>query len=116
MNSKRVGVRIGLFRDDHRRVSGWKSRAGYDPHAAATLWPEMINLEGGNSPPAFLSVRPSSKARLQALKALMPKMMPLYEGSRQERRQMIIRFRRYSPTRRRSASGSALSSSFDSAR
>ncbi|HEX5463899.1 MAG TPA: M48 family metallopeptidase [Burkholderiales bacterium] len=58
------------------------ARAGYDPHAAVTLWQKMIKLEGGNAPPAFLSDHPSSEARLQALKALVPKMMPLYEAAR----------------------------------
>lgn len=58
------------------------ARAGYDPHAAVTLWQKMIKLEGGNAPPAFLSDHPSSEARLQALKALIPTMMPLYEAAR----------------------------------
>ncbi len=58
------------------------ARAGYDPHAAVTLWQKMIKLEGGNAPPAFLSDHPSSEARLQALKALVPKMMPLYEAAK----------------------------------
>lgn len=54
------------------------AKAGYDPHAAVTLWQKMAKA-GGNGPPEFLSTHPSPANRQQALAALVPKMMPYYE-------------------------------------
>ncbi len=55
------------------------ARAGYDPHAAVTLWQKMQAVSG-NGPPAFLSTHPSPANRMQTLAALVPKMMPYYEA------------------------------------
>ena len=57
------------------------ARAGYDPHAAITLW-EKMSAASGNGPPQFLSTHPAPDNRIQALNALVPKMMPLYEKAR----------------------------------
>ncbi|MDA8128732.1 MAG: M48 family metallopeptidase [Betaproteobacteria bacterium] len=57
------------------------ARAGYDPHAAITLW-EKMSQANGNGPPQFLSTHPSPSNRMQALNALVPKMMPIYEKAR----------------------------------
>lgn len=57
------------------------ARAGYDPHAAITLW-EKMSKASGNGPPQFLSTHPSPANRMQALNALVPKMMPIYEKAR----------------------------------
>jgi len=57
------------------------ARAGYDPHAAVRLW-EKMGAASGNGPPVFLSTHPSPDNRIQALNALVPKMMPLYEKAR----------------------------------
>jgi len=54
------------------------AKAGYDPHAAVTLWQKMEKA-GGKGPPQFLSTHPSPGNRQQALAALIPKMMPYYE-------------------------------------
>src|SRR5512139_1739137 len=59
------------------------ARAGYDPHAAISLW-EKMGAASGNGPPQFLSTHPSPDNRLQALNALVPKMMPLYEKARKQ--------------------------------
>ena len=45
------------------------ARAGYDPHAAVTLWEKMGKLEGGKTPPEFLSTHPSPENRAAHLKA-----------------------------------------------
>ncbi len=55
------------------------AKAGYDPHAAVTLWQKMQAV-GGAGPPAFLSTHPSPANRMQTLAALIPKMMPYYEA------------------------------------
>ena len=59
------------------------ARAGYDPHAAVELWKKMSAADG-NGPPQFLSTHPSPDNRIQALNALAPKMMPIYEKARQQ--------------------------------
>jgi len=57
------------------------ARAGYDPHAAVRLW-EKMGAASGNGPPVFLSTHPSPDNRIQALNALVPQMMPVYEKAR----------------------------------
>jgi predicted Zn-dependent protease len=57
------------------------ARAGYDPRTAVKLW-EKMSQAGGNGPPQFLSTHPAPGNRIQALNALVPKMMPLYEKAR----------------------------------
>lgn len=43
--------------------------AGYDPHAAVTMWEKMAG-QGGNRPPEFLSTHPSPENRSERLAAL----------------------------------------------
>jgi predicted Zn-dependent protease len=57
------------------------ARAGYDPRTAVKLW-EKMSQANGNGPPQFLSTHPSPDNRIQALTALVPKMMPFYEKAR----------------------------------
>jgi predicted Zn-dependent protease len=57
------------------------ARAGYDPHAAVTLW-EKMEKAGGKGPPQFLSTHPSPANRRQTLQELGPKMQPYYEQAR----------------------------------
>lgn len=57
------------------------ARAGFDPRAAVTLW-EKMSQGGGGNPPKFLSTHPSPGDRIQALHALVPQMMPIYQQAR----------------------------------
>ena len=57
------------------------ARAGYDPNAAVRLWEKMATA-GGGGPPVFLSTHPSPANRIQALNALVPQMMPIYQKAR----------------------------------
>ena len=57
------------------------ARAGYDPRAAVRLWEKMA-AASGNGPPQFLSTHPAPGNRIQALNALVPQMMPIYEKAR----------------------------------
>lgn len=54
------------------------AKAGYNPHAAVSLWRKMARV-GGGGPPEFLSTHPAPKNREQTLKALIPQMMPYYK-------------------------------------
>jgi len=57
------------------------ARAGYDPHAAVTLWQKMGQV-GGSAPPQFLSTHPSPQNRQKDLTAYAERVMPLYESAR----------------------------------
>ena len=57
------------------------ARAGYDPRTAVRLW-EKMSAASGDGPPQFLSTHPAPGNRIQALNALMPQMMPIYEKAR----------------------------------
>lgn len=57
------------------------ARAGYDPHAAVTLWDKMGKL--GSSGPAFLSTHPASADRMRDLENNIPKVLPLYRAAAQ---------------------------------
>lgn len=53
------------------------AKAGYDPNAAVTLWEKMEKV-GGKKLPQLLSTHPSSKSRIENLKALAPQMQKWY--------------------------------------
>ncbi len=55
------------------------AKAGYDPHAAVTLWDKMRKASGDKGKFDFLSTHPADEKRQQALAALVPQMMPYYE-------------------------------------
>lgn len=57
------------------------ARAGYDPHAAITLWQKMEKL-AGSQPPQWLSTHPSNETRLADLKQYSEKVMPLYTAAK----------------------------------
>lgn len=54
------------------------ARAGYDPHAAVTLW-EKMNRLGGSRPPEFLSTHPSPESRIQDLEQISRRVAHLYQ-------------------------------------
>jgi predicted Zn-dependent protease len=56
------------------------ARAGYDPHAALSLWQKM-GQASQNGTPAFLSTHPSDSSRLAVLQSLLPRVQPLYEAA-----------------------------------
>jgi predicted Zn-dependent protease len=56
------------------------ARAGYDPHAAVSLWEKMMKM-GGGQPPQILSTHPSNESRINDLKAYSEKVAPLYQAS-----------------------------------
>jgi predicted Zn-dependent protease len=57
------------------------ARAGFNPDAAITLWQKM-SAQGGAKQPEFLSTHPSNENRIAELRALAPKVRPLYEAAK----------------------------------
>ena len=57
------------------------ARAGYDPHAAVTLWQKMQKVAGGSGP-QWLSTHPSSETRIRDLNDYSARVMPLYDAAR----------------------------------
>ena len=56
------------------------ARAGYNPNGAVSLWQKMGQV--GGAPPEFMSTHPSAANREAALRAAIPRVMPLYEAAR----------------------------------
>jgi predicted Zn-dependent protease len=55
------------------------ARAGYNPHAAISLWEKMQKLAGGGQPPKFLSTHPPHEDRIKDLKVYSERVTPLYQ-------------------------------------
>jgi predicted Zn-dependent protease len=53
------------------------ARAGYDPHAAVTLWKKMGAAAKG-APPQWLSTHPSNPTRIRDIERALPQVEPLY--------------------------------------
>lgn len=60
------------------------ARAGFDPHAAVSLWQKMRRLSGGAGP-QWLSTHPSAETRIRDLTDYSARVMPLYESARRRR-------------------------------
>ena len=56
------------------------AKAGFDPHAAVTLWDKMGKVGGGDGTSRFdfLSTHPAPAKRMETLAELVPQMMPFY--------------------------------------
>ncbi len=57
------------------------ARGGYNPQAAVTLWQKMAAQKNSSSF-EFLSTHPSDESRIQEIRSLIPRVMPLYEAAR----------------------------------
>lgn len=58
------------------------AKAGYNPHAAVTLWEKMIKESGNTSNFDWLSTHPASQKRIEGLQALEPEMSVYYQQAR----------------------------------
>ena len=59
----------------------YMAAAGFDPHAAPTLWEKMAS-SGGSAPSAFLSTHPAPGKRAQTLARQADSLMPVYQEAR----------------------------------
>jgi predicted Zn-dependent protease len=57
------------------------ARAGFEPHAAVSVWQKMLQA-GGSGGPQFLSTHPSPENRLSDLKVYADRVTPLYQQAR----------------------------------
>ncbi len=57
------------------------ARAGYDPHAAVSLWQKMEEVSGSGGL-EFLSTHPAPENRQKKLQELIPSMMPYYKAAK----------------------------------
>jgi predicted Zn-dependent protease len=57
------------------------ARAGFEPHAAVSVWQKMI-AAGGSGGPQFLSTHPSPETRLADIKIYADRVAPLYMQAR----------------------------------
>jgi len=58
------------------------SKAGYNPHAALSLWQKMSQAAGGAKTPELLSTHPSNERRMHDIEAALPRFMPIYEANK----------------------------------
>lgn len=57
------------------------ARAGYEPHAAITLWEKMGRVSG-DQPPQWMSTHPSHESRIADLRGYADRVQPLYTAAR----------------------------------
>ncbi|MCF7529285.1 M48 family metallopeptidase [Neisseria lisongii] len=58
------------------------ARAGYNPQAAISVWEKMNRVQGSDGGLAILSTHPTNQTRINAIRKMLPQVMPLYERSR----------------------------------
>ncbi len=56
------------------------ARAGFDPHAAISLWEKMARVSGSGTP-QWLSTHPSHESRLSDLRVYADRVKPLYRAA-----------------------------------
>ncbi len=55
--------------------------AGYNPEAAISVWEKMNKLESG-SQMTLLSTHPTNQARINAIRKMLPEVMPIYQKNK----------------------------------
>jgi len=60
----------------------YAARAGYDPRASIRFWEKMAEASATKAkPPEILSTHPSDATRINKLREMMPRILPLYTPS-----------------------------------
>ena len=80
-----VGLTLPFSREKEREADRigleLMARAGYDPHAALSVWRKMLST-GSGQPPEILSTHPDPESRLKDIEVHLPEVMPLYESAK----------------------------------
>jgi len=56
------------------------AKAGYNPQSALIFWEKFA--KDGKTPPEYLSTHPAPANRIAKIKALLPKVMPIYQANK----------------------------------
>jgi predicted Zn-dependent protease len=82
-----IGTQLGVMLP-HSRIQEYEAdqiglvlsaQAGYDPRAALSFWEKFG--ASGETAPEYLSTHPAPTNRISEIKALLPKVIPMYEAS-----------------------------------
>lgn len=57
------------------------AQAGYNPQAAISVWEKMNKAQGG-SQVAILSTHPANNTRIEAIRRMLPEVMPIYHQNK----------------------------------
>ncbi|MCS4534747.1 M48 family metallopeptidase [Neisseria montereyensis] len=81
------GVNMPFSRSQEREADAGGVRlmaqAGYNPQAAINVWEKMNRLnDNNNALNAITSSHPTNNARMQAIRNMLPEVMPIYERSK----------------------------------
>ncbi|MBU1667634.1 M48 family metallopeptidase [bacterium] len=83
-----IGTQLGIMLP-HSRTQEYEAdhiglvltaKAGYNPQASLTFWEKFS--KDGQTPPEYLSTHPAPTNRISTIKALLPKVMPIYEANK----------------------------------
>ena len=83
-----IGTQLGIALP-HSRTQEYEAdhiglvlmaKAGYNPQSALTFWEKFA--KDGQTPPEYISTHPAPAHRINQIKALIPKVMPIYNASR----------------------------------
>ncbi|MFS6938859.1 peptidase, M48 family [Neisseria animaloris] len=81
------GVNMPFSRSQEREADAGGVRlmaqAGYNPQAAITVWEKMNRISDNNNTwNAITSSHPTNNARIQAIRNMLPEVMPIYERNK----------------------------------
>ncbi len=83
-----IGSQLGIMLP-HSRTQEYEAdhiglvlmaKAGYNPQSALSFWQKFSR--SGETPPEYLSTHPAPQNRIEQIKALLPKVMPMYQASK----------------------------------
>jgi predicted Zn-dependent protease len=83
-----IGTQLGIALP-HSRTQEYEAdhiglvlaaKAGYNPQATLNFWEKFA--KDGQTPPEYLSTHPAPANRINEIKALIPKVMPIYNANR----------------------------------
>jgi len=83
-----IGTQLGIMLP-HSRTQEYEAdhiglvlaaKAGYNPQAALRFWEKFS--KNGKTPPEYLSTHPAPVHRISEIRALLPKVMPIYQSAK----------------------------------